>query len=50
MQAAADLLAVSYWTVRGLVEAGKLPAVRLPGRLIRIRPRDLESFVERHLA
>jgi excisionase family DNA binding protein len=37
---------VSYWTVRGWIETGKLPVLRLPGRLIRIRPSALERFLE----
>lgn len=38
---------VSYWTARAWVESGKLPSLRLPGdRLIRIRRRDFERFVE----
>ena len=37
---------VSYWTVRGWVESGRLPVLRLPGRLIRIRPSALERFLE----
>ena len=37
---------VSYWTARGWVESGKLPVLRLPGRLIRIRPAALERFLE----
>jgi len=37
---------VSYWTARGWVEMGKLPALRLPGRLVRIRPADLAHFLE----
>jgi hypothetical protein len=28
-------------------ESGKLPVLRLPGRLIRIRPSALEAFLER---
>jgi excisionase family DNA binding protein len=43
---AADLLGVSYWTVRSWIEAGKLRAIRLPGRLIRVHPRDLDRFIE----
>lgn len=38
---------VSYWTARGWIETGKLPVLRLPGRLIRIRPAALEAFLER---
>lgn len=37
---------VSYWTARGWIENGKLPVLRLPGRLIRIRPVALERFLE----
>ncbi|MBI3028907.1 MAG: excisionase family DNA-binding protein [Candidatus Rokubacteria bacterium] len=36
MRQAAEYLAVSYWTVRGWVESGKLSAVRLGERPIRI--------------
>jgi excisionase family DNA binding protein len=36
---------VSYWTARGWIESGKLPVLRLPGRLIRIRPSALERFL-----
>jgi excisionase family DNA binding protein len=47
MRQAAEHLAVSYWTVRGWVEAGKLAAVRLPGdgRLVRIERAELDRFV-----
>jgi excisionase family DNA binding protein len=38
---------VSYWTARAWIESGKLPVLRLPGRLIRIRPSALEAFLER---
>ncbi len=37
---------VSYWTARGWIESGKLPVLRLPGRLIRIRREALERFLE----
>jgi excisionase family DNA binding protein len=37
---------VSVWTVRAWVDAGKLPVLRLPGRLVRIRPADLTAFLE----
>ena len=37
---------VSYWTARGWVESGKLPVVRLPGRLVRVRPDVLAAFLE----
>jgi excisionase family DNA binding protein len=38
--------AVSYWTVREWIDSGKLPVVRLPGRLVRIHPATLEKFLE----
>jgi excisionase family DNA binding protein len=41
----AALTQVSYWTARGWIETGKLPVMRLPGRLIRIRPAALERFL-----
>jgi excisionase family DNA binding protein len=37
---------VSVWTVRGWVDAGKLAVVRLPGRLVRVRPDVLAAFLE----
>jgi excisionase family DNA binding protein len=40
---AASLLRVSELTIRRWIWAGKLPATRL-GRLVRIRPADLESL------
>ena len=45
-QAVADHCAVSIWTVRAWVDAGKLPVLRLPGRLVRVRPDDLTRFLE----
>src|SRR5262249_9844820 len=46
---AADYLAVSYWTIRGWVESGKLASVRLPGsRLLRVERADLDRFVDAH--
>ena len=44
--AVAEHCAVSVWTVRAWVDAGKLPVIRLPGRLVRIRPEDLAAFLE----
>ena len=41
----AVLTQVSYWTARGWIESGKPPVLRLPGRLIRIRPSALERFL-----
>jgi excisionase family DNA binding protein len=41
----AALTQVSYWTARGWIESGKLPVLRLPGRLIRIRRSALERFL-----
>ena len=46
IQDVADYTKVSYWTARGWIESGKLPVLRLPGRLIRIRPAALERFLE----
>jgi excisionase family DNA binding protein len=37
---------VSVWTARAWVDAGKLPVLRLPGRLVRVRPADLDRFLE----
>lgn len=37
---------VSLRTVRVWVDAGKLPVLRLPGRLVRVRRADLERFLE----
>jgi excisionase family DNA binding protein len=45
-QAVAEHCAVSVWTVRTWVDTGKLPVLRLPGRLVRIRPADLAAFLE----
>jgi excisionase family DNA binding protein len=47
IQNVADHCQVSYWTARGWIEGGKLRVLRLPGRLIRIRPSALEAFLER---
>ena len=45
----ADYLGVSYWTVRGWAETGKLPIVKLPGsRLLRIERAVLDAFVDAH--
>ncbi len=46
IQDVAGYTKVSYWTARGWIESGKLPVLRLPGRLIRIRPAALERFLE----
>lgn len=46
IQDVADYTRASYWTARGWVESGKLPVLRLPGRLIRVRPSALERFLE----
>ena len=41
----AERLAVSVTTVRRLIAAGKLQTVRI-GRALRIRPDDLETYIE----
>jgi excisionase family DNA binding protein len=46
MRQAGDLLSVSYWTVRAWVDAGTLPAVRLPGgRLVRVELAEVERLI-----
>jgi len=47
LKQAAEYLAISYWTVRSWVDAGKLPAVRLPGdgRLVRVERAELERLI-----
>ncbi|PWU22150.1 MAG: hypothetical protein C5B48_10565 [Candidatus Rokuibacteriota bacterium] len=47
IQDVAGYTKTSYWTARGWIESGKLKVLRLPGRLIRVRPSDLEDFLER---
>jgi excisionase family DNA binding protein len=47
IQDIADHCQVSYWTARGWIETGKLPVLRLPGRLIRIQPVALTAFLEK---
>ena len=42
---AAQLLAVSPWTVRAYIRQGKLRAVRI-GRLVRLEVSEIQSFVE----
>jgi excisionase family DNA binding protein len=41
---AAALLAVSPWTIRAYIRAGKLHPVRI-GRLVRLEENELERFV-----
>lgn len=41
----ASRLNVSKRTFAAWVAAGRIPTVRLPGRVRRIRPADLEAFV-----
>lgn len=45
LQQVADRLQVSMPTVRRLVGAGKLKAVRI-GRNLRVRPEDLSKYIE----
>jgi excisionase family DNA binding protein len=45
LRQAADYLGVSYWTVRNWVESGKLSAIRLGPKLIRIERSDLDRFI-----
>lgn len=41
----AERLSVSVTTVRRLIDKGKLQTVRI-GRSVRIRPEDLEAYIE----
>ena len=41
---AAQVLAISPWTVRSYIREGKLPAVRI-GRLVRLTEEDLKKFI-----
>ena len=45
----AEIIQSSTKTVRRLIEAGELPHVRI-GRLVRIRPEDLDRFIKGHLS
>jgi excisionase family DNA binding protein len=44
VEAAAQMLAISPWTVRAIIRSGRLPAVRI-GRLVRLEGQELERFV-----
>lgn len=43
---AAEILSISPLTVRKLISEGKLPAVRIGNKSIRVRKSDLREFVE----
>lgn len=45
LQQVADRLQVSMSTVRRLVDAGKLKAIRI-GRNLRVRPEDIAAYIE----
>jgi excisionase family DNA binding protein len=44
---AAELLALSPWTLRQWIWQKRLPVVRL-GRAVRLRREDLEQIIEQH--
>jgi excisionase family DNA binding protein len=46
VKSAAQLLAVSPWTIRAYIRQGKLKAVRL-GKLVRLDEQELATFIER---
>jgi excisionase family DNA binding protein len=55
LQRAAQYMGLSYWTIRDLVDTGKIPTVRIPcprsrdGRMIRrvlIDRQDLDKMIE----
>ena len=43
---AAERLAVSRRTLQGWIASGTFPVVRLSARCVRVRPEDLEAFIE----
>jgi len=47
LQAVAERCDVSVWTVRHWVDIGQLEVVRLPGRLVGVRPEFLDAFLAR---
>lgn len=42
---AADLLSISERTMRRIIQRGEVPTVRMLGRVIRVRPADLDAFL-----
>ena len=46
---AADRLTISPATLRRLIKDGRLAAVKISDRALRIRPADLEAYVASHL-
>jgi excisionase family DNA binding protein len=47
IEAAADILSISKWTVRAYIRTGKLRAVRL-GRRVLVEENELEQFIARN--
>jgi excisionase family DNA binding protein len=45
-QEVADILGVHVQTVRQYIRLGELPAVKISPRLYKVRPEDLERFIE----
>jgi len=45
LQESADLVHVSFPTMRRWIDRGELPVMRL-GRVVRVRPEDLEILIE----
>ncbi len=45
LREAAHYLGLSYWSVRGWVESGRLLAVRLGPKLIRVERADLDRMI-----
>lgn len=50
LQEVADLLSVSIRYVRQLRQSGALPIVRLSPKCLRVRPEDLERFIQDRMA
>ena len=47
LSAAADILGISFHTLRRRIAAGELPAFRTGRRIIRVRVSDLERMLRR---
>lgn len=49
IEEAAEILRVEPTTVKGWVREKKLPAVKLSYRTLRIRPQDLQNYIDQSI-